>query len=197
MFWLLPATTKEGILKQCVIICLSTESGTTVHTGHLEHGTQSPRLTPDSTCASAACPVGYFKMASGSVPCTLCPSNSRTSQEGALTCECRSSFYRAPTDINSSACTSKTHLCLSVCLCVSKPWWLVCLCICVLVFVCGSVFEFVYGVFMCVRAHAHVHVPDCGLLCLCSISLSLCLCLAVPGPRINSFFVSKIRFRAY
>ncbi|XP_059919952.1 ephrin type-B receptor 5 isoform X1 [Gadus macrocephalus] len=56
--------------------------------------------------ACLACPVGYFKMASGSVPCTLCPSNSRTSQEGALTCECRSSFYRAPTDVNSSACTS-------------------------------------------------------------------------------------------
>lgn len=66
---------------------------------------------------SAACPVGYFKSVSGSVPCLVCPSNSRTSQEGSSVCECRSSFYRAANDANSSACTSE--LCLFVCLCLA------------------------------------------------------------------------------
>lgn len=63
---------------------------------------------------SAACPVGYFKSVSGSVPCLVCPSNSRTSQEGSSVCECRSSFYRSANDANSSACTSE--LCWFVCL---------------------------------------------------------------------------------
>lgn len=67
-----------------------------------------------SFCVFAACPVGYFKSVSGSVPCSVCPPNSRTSQEGSNVCECRSSFYRAATDANSSACTSE--LCFSVCL---------------------------------------------------------------------------------
>ncbi|XP_041758704.2 ephrin type-B receptor 5 isoform X3 [Coregonus clupeaformis] len=56
--------------------------------------------------ACLACQVGYFKSVLGSVPCSVCPSNSRTSQEGSRVCECRSGFYRAPADINSSACTS-------------------------------------------------------------------------------------------
>ncbi|KAF3839628.1 hypothetical protein F7725_018345 [Dissostichus mawsoni] len=30
-----------------------------------------------------ACPVGYFKSVSGSTPCSVCPPNSRTSQEGS------------------------------------------------------------------------------------------------------------------
>lgn len=66
---------------------------------------------------SAACPVGYFKSVSGSSPCSVCPANSRTSQEGASVCECRSGFYRAVNDDNSSACTSE--LCV-LCL-VSRP----------------------------------------------------------------------------
>ncbi|XP_013868087.1 ephrin type-B receptor 5 isoform X2 [Austrofundulus limnaeus] len=57
-----------------------------------------------SACLS--CPVGYFKSVSGSVPCSVCPPNSRTSQEGSSVCECRSSFYRAAGDANSSACTT-------------------------------------------------------------------------------------------
>lgn len=69
------------------------------------------------SCLSAACPVGYFKSVSGSVPCSVCPSNSRTSQEGSSVCECRSGFYRAANDVNSSACTSE--LCWFVCLCLS------------------------------------------------------------------------------
>lgn len=67
-----------------------------------------------SLCVSAACPVSYFKSVSGSVPCSVCPSNSRTSQEGSTACECRSGFYRAAKDANSSACTSE--LCWFVCL---------------------------------------------------------------------------------
>ncbi|XP_061918604.1 ephrin type-B receptor 5-like [Entelurus aequoreus] len=60
----------------------------------------------DNGSACLACPVGYFKTASGSGPCSACPSNSRTSSEGSSACECRSSFYRAAGDANSSACTS-------------------------------------------------------------------------------------------
>uniref|UniRef100_A0A3B5AFY9 receptor protein-tyrosine kinase n=1 Tax=Stegastes partitus TaxID=144197 RepID=A0A3B5AFY9_9TELE len=56
--------------------------------------------------ACLACPVGYFKAVPGSVPCSVCPSNSRTSQEGSSMCECRSGFYRAAGDANSSACTT-------------------------------------------------------------------------------------------
>ncbi|XP_076010920.1 ephrin type-B receptor 5 isoform X2 [Genypterus blacodes] len=56
--------------------------------------------------ACLACPVGYFKSVSGSVPCLVCPSNSRTSQEGSSVCECRSSFYRAASDANATACTT-------------------------------------------------------------------------------------------
>lgn len=67
-----------------------------------------------SLCPLAACPVGYFKSVSGSVPCSVCPSNSRTSQEGSTVCECRSGFYRAANDANSTACTSE--LCWFVCL---------------------------------------------------------------------------------
>lgn len=58
--------------------------------------------------------MSYFKSVSGSVPCSVCPSNSRTSQEGSTVCECRSGFYRAANDANSSACTSE--LCWFVCL---------------------------------------------------------------------------------
>uniref|UniRef100_A0A3B4U6N7 receptor protein-tyrosine kinase n=1 Tax=Seriola dumerili TaxID=41447 RepID=A0A3B4U6N7_SERDU len=67
-----------------------------------------------SSCPSAACPVGYFKSVSGSVPCSACPSNSRTSQEGSSMCECRSGFYRAANDANSSACTTPPSAPVSV-----------------------------------------------------------------------------------
>ncbi|KAM6967699.1 ephrin type-B receptor 5 [Aplochiton taeniatus] len=55
--------------------------------------------------ACLACPMGYFKAVSGSDPCSVCPPNSRSGQEGLRVCDCRSAFYRAPTDANSSACT--------------------------------------------------------------------------------------------
>uniref|UniRef100_A0AAQ4RSE3 receptor protein-tyrosine kinase n=1 Tax=Gasterosteus aculeatus aculeatus TaxID=481459 RepID=A0AAQ4RSE3_GASAC len=56
--------------------------------------------------ACLACPVGYFKSEAGSTPCSVCPSNSRTGQEGSSVCECRSAFYRAANDANSSDCTT-------------------------------------------------------------------------------------------
>ncbi|KAL2083977.1 hypothetical protein ACEWY4_019495 [Coilia grayii] len=36
----------------------------------------------------------------------MCLANSRTSTEASTMCECRSGFYRAPTDINTTACTA-------------------------------------------------------------------------------------------
>uniref|UniRef100_A0A8C9QYF3 receptor protein-tyrosine kinase n=1 Tax=Scleropages formosus TaxID=113540 RepID=A0A8C9QYF3_SCLFO len=55
--------------------------------------------------ACQACPAGHFKATPGSVACSPCPANSRTSTEGSGVCECRSGFYRAPSDDNSTACT--------------------------------------------------------------------------------------------
>ncbi|TSR75265.1 Ephrin type-B receptor 5 [Bagarius yarrelli] len=56
--------------------------------------------------ACIACPMGFYKAVSGSISCTECPPNSRTSSEASKVCECRSGFYRAPSDANTSACTS-------------------------------------------------------------------------------------------
>ncbi|KTG34041.1 hypothetical protein cypCar_00004178 [Cyprinus carpio] len=57
---------------------------------------------------SIACSIGSYKPVAGSVSCTECPANSRTSSEGSKLCECRSGYYRAPTDANTTACTSKS-----------------------------------------------------------------------------------------
>ncbi|XP_048117024.1 ephrin type-B receptor 5 isoform X5 [Alosa alosa] len=59
-----------------------------------------------NSSACLACPVGFFKATAGSVSCTMCPANSRTSTEASMVCECRSGFYRAPSDINTTACTA-------------------------------------------------------------------------------------------
>uniref|UniRef100_A0A672LSP0 receptor protein-tyrosine kinase n=1 Tax=Sinocyclocheilus grahami TaxID=75366 RepID=A0A672LSP0_SINGR len=56
--------------------------------------------------ACLACSIGSYKPVAGSVSCTECPANSRTSSEGSKLCECRSGYYRAPTDANTTACTS-------------------------------------------------------------------------------------------
>uniref|UniRef100_A0A3P8WRX9 receptor protein-tyrosine kinase n=1 Tax=Cynoglossus semilaevis TaxID=244447 RepID=A0A3P8WRX9_CYNSE len=56
--------------------------------------------------ACLACPGGYFKPVWGSGLCTMCPSNSRTSQKASSVCECRSGFHRAAGDSNTSACTT-------------------------------------------------------------------------------------------
>uniref|UniRef100_A0A8C2BVX2 receptor protein-tyrosine kinase n=1 Tax=Cyprinus carpio TaxID=7962 RepID=A0A8C2BVX2_CYPCA len=53
-----------------------------------------------------SCSIGSYKPVAGSVSCTECPANSRTSSEGSKLCECRSGYYRAPTDANTTACTS-------------------------------------------------------------------------------------------
>uniref|UniRef100_A0A8C3APT3 receptor protein-tyrosine kinase n=1 Tax=Cyclopterus lumpus TaxID=8103 RepID=A0A8C3APT3_CYCLU len=63
--------------------------------------------------ACLACPVGYFKSLAGSIPCSVCPSNSRTSQEGSSVCECRSGFYRTANDANSSASPPSAPVSLS------------------------------------------------------------------------------------
>ncbi|XP_076827021.1 ephrin type-B receptor 5 isoform X2 [Brachyhypopomus gauderio] len=56
-----------------------------------------------STCL--ACQVGFYKASAGSAPCTECPTNSRTGLEASEVCECRSGFYRSPSDANTSTCT--------------------------------------------------------------------------------------------
>ncbi|XP_063054864.1 ephrin type-B receptor 5 [Engraulis encrasicolus] len=56
--------------------------------------------------ACVACPVGFFKATVGPSPCTMCLANSRTSTEASTICECRSGFYRAPADINTTSCTA-------------------------------------------------------------------------------------------
>ncbi|KAG9344922.1 hypothetical protein JZ751_009462 [Albula glossodonta] len=61
-----------------------------------------------NSSACQVCPVGYFKAIPGTVPCSACPANSRTSTEGSQVCECRSGFYRAPNDANTTACTAPT-----------------------------------------------------------------------------------------
>uniref|UniRef100_A0A673IGR8 receptor protein-tyrosine kinase n=1 Tax=Sinocyclocheilus rhinocerous TaxID=307959 RepID=A0A673IGR8_9TELE len=53
-----------------------------------------------------ACSMGSYKPVAGSVLCKECPANSRTSSEGSKLCECRSGYYRAHTDANTTACTS-------------------------------------------------------------------------------------------
>ncbi|XP_060777616.1 ephrin type-B receptor 5 isoform X2 [Neoarius graeffei] len=56
--------------------------------------------------ACLACQLGFYKAVSGSISCTECPANSRTSLEASKVCECRSGFYRAPNDANTTACTA-------------------------------------------------------------------------------------------
>ncbi|KAL7886518.1 hypothetical protein AOLI_G00042390 [Acnodon oligacanthus] len=53
-----------------------------------------------------ACPTGFYKAVAGPVSCAECPANSRTGFEASKVCECRSGFYRAPTDANNTACTA-------------------------------------------------------------------------------------------
>ncbi|XP_048881127.1 ephrin type-B receptor 5 isoform X2 [Brienomyrus brachyistius] len=64
--------------------------------------------------ACQGCRVGHFKAVVGSLPCSPCPGNSRTSTEGSRVCECRSGFYRAPNDANDTACTGAPSAPLSL-----------------------------------------------------------------------------------
>ncbi|KAI4889023.1 hypothetical protein NFI96_006733 [Prochilodus magdalenae] len=58
--------------------------------------------------------MGFYKAVAGSVPCSECPANSRTGVEASKVCECRSGFYRAPTDANNTACTAPPSAPLSL-----------------------------------------------------------------------------------
>lgn len=78
---------------------------------------QTPPIThvcilcfPNPNFLSSACQMGFYKAVSGSISCTECPANSRTSLEASKVCECRSGFYRAPSDANTTACTGKDHM---------------------------------------------------------------------------------------
>ncbi|XP_051873294.1 ephrin type-B receptor 3-like isoform X4 [Pristis pectinata] len=56
--------------------------------------------------ACQACQQGTFKSRQGEEPCSLCPSNSRISSEGATICPCKTGFYRADSDQPEMGCTS-------------------------------------------------------------------------------------------
>ncbi|XP_069753106.1 ephrin type-B receptor 3-like isoform X3 [Narcine bancroftii] len=57
----------------------------------------------DTVCQ--ACHQGTFKSRQGDEPCSLCPSNSRISSEGATICPCKTGFYRADSDQPEMGCT--------------------------------------------------------------------------------------------
>lgn len=59
-----------------------------------------------STFLNAACPSGSFKASQGDQQCLQCPINSRTSNEGATNCICRSGYYRTDSDPLQMPCTS-------------------------------------------------------------------------------------------
>lgn len=59
-----------------------------------------------STFLNAACPSGSFKASQGDQQCLQCPINSRTSNEGATNCVCRSGYYRTDSDPLQMPCTS-------------------------------------------------------------------------------------------
>lgn len=58
------------------------------------------------TSLNAACPFGSFKASQGDQQCLQCPINSRTTNEGATNCVCRSGYYRADSDPLQMPCTS-------------------------------------------------------------------------------------------
>ncbi|XP_032887194.1 ephrin type-B receptor 3 isoform X6 [Amblyraja radiata] len=59
----------------------------------------------DKDAACQACRQGTFKSRQGEEPCSLCPSNSRISSEGATFCPCKTGFYRADSDQPEMGCT--------------------------------------------------------------------------------------------
>ncbi|XP_029379934.1 ephrin type-B receptor 3 [Echeneis naucrates] len=58
------------------------------------------------TTQCQACIPGTFKSKFGEGSCSPCPSNSRTSAQGANICPCQNSFYRSDSDPPDSACTT-------------------------------------------------------------------------------------------
>ncbi|KAG7472731.1 hypothetical protein MATL_G00112050 [Megalops atlanticus] len=55
--------------------------------------------------ACHSCQPGFFKASVSSEQCDPCPANTQQSPEGALSCECKEGFYRAPEDPQTEACT--------------------------------------------------------------------------------------------
>ncbi|XP_035239181.1 ephrin type-B receptor 2-like isoform X1 [Anguilla rostrata] len=53
-----------------------------------------------------ACPSGFFKPSQGDQPCLQCPINSRTTNEGATSCVCRTGYYRTDSDPFQMPCTT-------------------------------------------------------------------------------------------
>lgn len=52
------------------------------------------------------CGLGSYKAASDSEECQLCPSNSKTSSEGASNCDCEEGYARLQDDPPQLGCTS-------------------------------------------------------------------------------------------
>uniref|UniRef100_A0A8C2JBW1 receptor protein-tyrosine kinase n=1 Tax=Cyprinus carpio TaxID=7962 RepID=A0A8C2JBW1_CYPCA len=53
-----------------------------------------------------ACPSGFFKTAQGDEKCLQCPINSRTTNNGATNCVCRTGYYRTDSDPLEMPCTT-------------------------------------------------------------------------------------------
>ncbi|XP_055044085.2 ephrin type-B receptor 2 isoform X2 [Misgurnus anguillicaudatus] len=60
----------------------------------------------DNGTVCKACPFGFFKASQGDQECLQCPINSRTTNEGATSCVCRSGYYRTDSDPLQMPCTT-------------------------------------------------------------------------------------------
>uniref|UniRef100_A0A8C1KZA0 receptor protein-tyrosine kinase n=1 Tax=Cyprinus carpio TaxID=7962 RepID=A0A8C1KZA0_CYPCA len=60
----------------------------------------------DNETMCRACPSGSFKASQGDQQCLQCPINSRTTNEGATNCVCRSGYYHADSDPLQMPCTT-------------------------------------------------------------------------------------------
>uniref|UniRef100_A0A8C1D9L2 receptor protein-tyrosine kinase n=1 Tax=Cyprinus carpio carpio TaxID=630221 RepID=A0A8C1D9L2_CYPCA len=60
----------------------------------------------DNETMCRACPSGSFKASQGDQQCLQCPINSRTTNEGATNCVCRSGYYHADSDHLQMPCTT-------------------------------------------------------------------------------------------
>ncbi|XP_035239394.1 ephrin type-A receptor 2 isoform X2 [Anguilla anguilla] len=56
--------------------------------------------------ACQECQPGFFKESVSTEPCQPCPENTEQSAPGALSCQCKTGFYRAPEDPQTAACSA-------------------------------------------------------------------------------------------
>ncbi|KAG5838816.1 hypothetical protein ANANG_G00227620 [Anguilla anguilla] len=56
--------------------------------------------------ACQECQPGFFKESVSTEPCQACPENTEQSAPGALSCQCKTGFYRAPEDPQTAACSA-------------------------------------------------------------------------------------------